>query len=91
VEGSSQETKANITEWHTVSYIHNGKPQQVDVELPANRDPSHEGEAVQFVQTLEDNQQIQHEPGPLSAGKTHQIETDEQGNKRLMRKRFSAI
>jgi hypothetical protein len=91
MKNSSQDSNAKITGWHTVSLKHKGKSEKVAVELPANSDSDHEEEAVQFVQTLEDNQQIEHKPGPLTAGKTHQIETDRQGNKRLVRKRFSAI
>jgi hypothetical protein len=77
--------------WRTVEYVRKGKPDRVAVELPPDAGPHHEKEAVQFVQTLEDNQQIQHEPGPLTSGKTHQIESDEKGNRRLVRRRFSAI
>ena len=91
MKSSSQDSTAAATEWHTVSYMRKGQPHQVAVQLPANADSSHKEEAVHFIQTLEDNQQIQHEPGPLTAGKTHQIETDERGMKRLVRKRFSAI
>jgi len=81
--------KASVTEWRNVSFVHGGKPEQVAVEVPANSDAG--DETIHFVQTLEDNEQIQHEPGPLKPGKTHQVETDSQGNKVLVRKRFSAI
>jgi hypothetical protein len=88
---SRSKSKESANEWRTVSYSRNGKPDHIGVELPANADPENEKEAIHFVQTLEDNQQIQHEPGPLKPGKTHQIETDDQGKKLLVRKRFSAI
>ena len=91
MKGSSQVDKTNMTEWRTISYMHNGKPDQIAVELPVNADPDYVAEANHFVQTLEDNEQIQHEPGPLKAGKTHQVETDSQGNKLLVRKRFTAV
>jgi hypothetical protein len=48
-------------------------------------------EAAHFVETLEANQQLAHEPGPLSRGATHQVKTDKKGRKRLVRKRFQAI
>jgi hypothetical protein len=88
---SSQQGKSKATNWHTVSYKHEGKERDVDVELPADADSDSYHEAAQFVQTLEDNQQIAHDPGPLTAGTTHQIQTDKEGKKRLVRKRFSAI
>jgi hypothetical protein len=91
MESSSQNTKRRSTEWHCISYIHNGKPEEVAVELPADANSNHQKEAVQFVQTLEDNHQIEYKQGPLAAGKTHQIVIDDDGGKRLVRKRFSAI
>jgi hypothetical protein len=88
---NSQSSKAGVTERHTVSYLRNGKPEHIAVELPTDSDSDTKEEAAHFVQTLEDNQQIQHEAGPLQPGKTHQIETDLQGNKLLVQKRYSAI
>lgn len=88
---SSEVDKQNATELRTISYVRDGKPDQIAVALPASADSDYLSEAIQSVQTLEDNQQIQHEPGPLKSGKTHQVETDHQGNKILVRKRFSAI
>lgn len=90
MSGSSPDINANSS-WHNVEYLRSGKPEEVAVELPMNADPTHHEEARNFVQSLEDNQQIQHEPGPLTDGKTHQVETDREGNKRLVRKRFSAV
>lgn len=91
MSGQAQDTKATSTEWRTISCTHNGKPQQLAVELPANANSEDTEEAKSFVETLEANDQIQHEPGPMQPGKTHQIETDAKGNKRLVRKRYSAI
>ncbi len=74
-----------------VSYVSDGKRRSVDVEVPDSGEPDHEliEEASKFVQTLEDNHQLAHGPGPLSPGTTHQIETLPDGTKRLTRKRFS--
>lgn len=91
MSGQAQENKATATEWRTICYTHNGKPEQLAVELPANANSEDTEEAKSFVETLEANEQIQHEPGPMQPGKTHQVETDAQGNKRLVRKRYSAI
>jgi len=91
MSGQSQDNKATSTEWRTVSYLHNGKPEQLAVELHAHANSDDAEEVQSFVETLEANEQIQHEPGPMKPGKTHQIETDAQGNKRLVRKRYSAI
>jgi len=89
--GSFQADKGKTTEWRTISYMHSGQPEQIAVELPANANTDDAEEAKTFVETLEANEQIQHEPGPLEPGKTHQVETDSEGNKRLVRKRYSAI
>ena len=89
--GNSQVDKRNMTEWRTISYMHNGKTEKIAVELPANTDSDDTEEAKSFVETLEANEQIQHEPGALKAGKTHQVETDSQGNKRLVRRLYNAI
>ena len=77
--------------WRTISYVRNGKQEQIDVEVPDAADADIEEEAVHSVQTLEDNQEIQYEAGPLKPGKTHQVETGREGNKVLVRKRFSAV
>lgn len=63
-----------------VRSVKSGQPEAAAVE-----------EATAFVEALEDNQQVAHEPGPLPAAATHQIETDAKGKQRLVRKRFSAI
>lgn len=75
----------------TVSYVREGKPEHIDVEVPNSADPHLEEEAAHSVQTLEDNHEIQYESGPLKPGKTHQVEADHKGNKFLVRKRYSAI
>jgi hypothetical protein len=91
MEKKSLENKSKATQWRTVSYSHNGETDQVEVETPSNVDAKPDEEVTHFVQTLEDNQQIAHGSEPLTTGKTHQIETDEDGKKRLVRKRYSAI
>ena len=47
-------------------------------------------EAAHFIETLQANRQLAPEAGPLPPGATHQIKTDESGQKRLVRKRFNA-
>jgi hypothetical protein len=71
-----------------ISLDEQGHVQSVKGDQP---DPAAVAEATHYVKTLEDNKQISHEPGPLPPDATHQVETDEQGRKRLVRKRFSAI
>ena len=53
--------------------------------------PEAVAEAAQFVETLEANGQISRAPGPLPPGATHKVEPDVKGQKRLKRKRFSAL
>jgi len=48
-------------------------------------------EAASFVESLAAHGQIAGREGKATGGATHQIETDEKGNRRLVRKRFSAI
>jgi hypothetical protein len=48
-------------------------------------------EEAHFVETLEANKQLAREPGALPPGATHQVERDEAGNERVVRKRFSAF
>jgi len=48
-------------------------------------------EAASFVKSLATHGQIAGRPGKRARGATHQIETDEKGNRKLVRKRFSAI
>jgi beta-phosphoglucomutase-like phosphatase (HAD superfamily) len=81
--------------------IHVPLPVDIEVELDSKGEvrevksdqPSPElvNEATAFVETLEANKQVAHGSGPLPPGTTHQVETDEKGQKRLVRKRFSAI
>jgi len=91
VSNSLQAKKENMTAWRTISYTHDGKPDEISVELPKNANYDDTEEAKSFVETLEANEQIQHEPGPLKPGKTHQVETDAQGNKKLVRRLYNAI
>ena len=53
--------------------------------------PEHVEEARAFVRSLADNRQIAGRPGKPAVRATHAIETDEQGKRRLVRKRFSAM
>jgi hypothetical protein len=48
-------------------------------------------EEAYFLETLEANKQISRQPGALPPGATHQVERDESGNERVVRKRFSAL
>jgi len=56
--------------------------------LPAEIDKV---EQAQFIETLKANGQLAPEGKPLPPGATHQIITDAQGRKRIVRRRFSAI
>jgi hypothetical protein len=58
------------------------------VPLPAEADKA---EQAQFIETLKANRQLAPEGEPLPPGATHQITTDTQGRKRIVRRRFSAI
>jgi hypothetical protein len=68
-----------------VSYVHDGKSHDVEVEVPdsdaADGDPK--AEASHYVQTLADNGQLE---GP---GATHEIVRMADGKKMLRRRRFS--
>ena len=48
-------------------------------------------EATAFVKSLARHQQLTGQPGTLAPGATHQIEVDEQGRRRLVRRRYSAM
>jgi len=74
-----------------VAYLRDGKPESVDVEVPDSGEPDDVliEDASKFVQTLEDNRQLAHGPGPLPPGTTHQIETRPDGKRLLTRKRFN--
>ena len=50
-----------------------------------------EAEQAEFIETLKANGQLAPESGPMPPGATHQIVTDAQGRKRVVRRRFSAI
>jgi hypothetical protein len=70
-----------------VSYVHEGKSHDVEVEVPdsdgTEGDPK--AEASHYVQTLADNGQLD---GP---GATHEIVKTPDGKKMLRRRRFSSI
>jgi hypothetical protein len=63
----------------------------VEAVEDGGQDAEENADVTHFVETLEANRQIAHEPGPLTGDQTHQIETDEQGRRVLKRRRFSAI
>lgn len=48
-------------------------------------------EQAHYLETLEANKQISRQPGALPPGATHQVECDESGKERVVRKRFSAL
>jgi hypothetical protein len=58
--------------------------------LPAKPSPSDQAEAQHHVETLEANRQIARGPGTMPPGTTHRVESDASGQRRLVRKRFSA-
>jgi hypothetical protein len=64
-----------------------------EVRSVAPTQPSSEqiAEATSFVRSLAAHGQIAGQGGKGPMGPTHQIETDEKGNRRLVRKRFSAV
>jgi hypothetical protein len=74
-----------------VSYLHGGKRESVEVEVPDSGEPDEQlvEEAARFVQTLEDNHQLAPAAGAMPPGATHQIETRPDGTKRLIRRRFT--
>ncbi len=60
------------------------------VEQPDN-DNECSGEVKHYIKTLDENKQISRKPGPLTGDETHRETTDEKGEKRIKRERFSAI
>jgi FMN phosphatase YigB (HAD superfamily) len=64
-----------------------------EVRSVAPKQPSAEqvAEATSFVRSLATHGQIAGHAGKPAMGATHQIETDEKGNRRLVRKRFTAL
>jgi hypothetical protein len=98
--------RGKAQKWHPVPLPgKKGKvqvPIPVDVEIDVGKkgrirsvkgqpDSEAVADATSFVESLEANKQVTDKPGPLPPGATHQIETDKKGQKRLVRKRFSAI
>ena len=59
-------------------------PELVSSEIEAE-------EKVNFVKTLKANRQLADEGQRLPPGATHQVATDAQGRKRVVRRRFSAV
>lgn len=69
-----------------------GRKGEVRSVAPKQPSAGQIAEATSFVRSLATHGQIAGQPGkkPIR-GATHQIETDEKGNRRLVRKRFSAV
>jgi hypothetical protein len=66
----------------------NGKLRSV---TPAKPSAEQTAEAISYVHSLATHGRIASNPTQPSTGATHQIETDEKGNRRLVRKRFSTL
>ena len=86
----NSQTRGRSSKRVRVTYVQNGRSQEVDVEIPATGvgEGENEGdqrmEARQFVQTLVDNGRLE---GP---GATHEIVTDSAGVSRLQRRGFKS-
>jgi hypothetical protein len=63
---------------------------QVPAEAGEDTEDS-EAEAAHYLETLRAHDRVAGESEPLGEDQTHRIETDEEGRKRLRRKRFSAV
>lgn len=72
----------------TVQLDASGKVKHVDSARPSTAD---EQEAKHFLESLVNHGQIAPEAAPSSRGATHQIETDSEGRRYLVRKRFTAV
>ena len=70
---------------HPRAEEHGKKPQ---IATPS---AEHVTEAASFVRSLAQHSQLGDQPGSLALGATHQIEVDEQGRRKLVRRRYSAI
>ena len=64
-----------------------GEAERVDVDDPSAPEVA---EAISFLKSLKSHGQIAAGPDSPPPGATHQIEADEQGRRKLTRKRFSA-
>ena len=64
---------------------------RVRVEPPADETDAECRETERYVETLEANRQLDHGAGPLPPGSTHQVEPDESGGGRVVRKRYSSF
>lgn len=75
------------------SYVRGGRREHVQVEVPDSGEPAEQllQEVSHFLQSLEDNHQIEHDGEPAGHATTHRIESLADGTRRLVRKRFSAI
>jgi hypothetical protein len=60
------------------------------MSFPSPPDEEALAEAASYLETLEARKQIARDPGRAAPGTTHQLEVDEAGRKRLVRRRFSA-
>jgi hypothetical protein len=77
----------------SVPLVREGKVTHVFVERPNTPESDEEllPELARYVQTLEDNRQIEHEGNEPTGDETHRLRTEPDGTRRLQRKRFSAI
>ena len=66
----------------------NGKVSSVKSDEPNAEELA---ESAHFITSLEDNAQISHKHGKLKHNETHVLVADEKGQKRLKRKRYTAI
>lgn len=67
-----------------------GATEPIYVAFPAPPDEEALAEAASYLASLVANLRIAREPGKAPPGATHQIETDAEGRKRLVRMRYTA-
>jgi FMN phosphatase YigB (HAD superfamily) len=78
---------ASSSSWHTISVPRHEDLKDIQVEVP---DSPHALEEVKsYVASLANNEQIAGRPGKPALRATHALVTDPQGQRRLVRKRFS--
>lgn len=75
--------------WFPVPDPAPGSQNPIYMSFPAPPDDEALSEAKNYLATLESAGQIAREPGRPASGTTHQIETDADGRRCLVRKRFS--
>lgn len=87
--GSADKERRQIS----VPLLRHGKVSEVLVDRPTTGESDDEllPEIKSFIQSLEDNHQIEHEGDEPTGHETHRLETAPDGTRRLKRKRFSAI